>query len=75
MLEKTDALRDAVYSPASHNGYAWMRNQLLLADIYRQVGRAEDARVVERDLLQALAAADPDYPMLVDLKQRAARDR
>jgi hypothetical protein len=52
-----------------------MRNQLLLADIYRQVGRAEDARVVERDLLQALAAADPDYPMLVDLKQRAARDR
>ena len=75
VLEKTDALRDAVYSPASHNGYAWMRNQLLLADIYRQVGRAEDARVVERDLLQALAAADPDYPMLVDLKQRAARDR
>jgi len=47
-----------------------------LAQLYRQVGREEDARKIEDELLKLLAYADPDYPLLVQLKsaQSAARN-
>jgi tetratricopeptide (TPR) repeat protein len=50
-------------------GACWLRNQLQLARLYREVGRAEDARKIERELLNLLALADPNHPILVDLKR------
>jgi DNA-binding winged helix-turn-helix (wHTH) protein/tetratricopeptide (TPR) repeat protein len=45
----------------------WMRNQVQLAQLYRKVGRVEDARKVEAELLKLLALADPDHPILLQL--------
>jgi hypothetical protein len=47
-----------------------MRVQKKLADLYRDVGRIEDARRVEEDLLARLAAADADHPLLIELRRR-----
>lgn len=52
------------------HGYFWMRDQKLLADLYRQDGQVDKARAIERDLLARLAVADSDFPLLVELKQR-----
>jgi DNA-binding winged helix-turn-helix (wHTH) protein len=70
VLVQTDALRDKTLTPNSHTGYFWMRTQVLLADLYRRTGRLDEARAIERDLLAALAVADADYPMLVELQKR-----
>ncbi len=45
-----------------------------LTQLYRKVGRIEDAQKIEADLLKRLAYGDPDYPILVQLKasQQAA---
>ena len=40
-----------------------------MARLYRRVGRAEDALVIEADLLKLLALADADHPILRELKQ------
>jgi tetratricopeptide (TPR) repeat protein len=71
VLEQTEALAGKAYTPFSQSGFYWMRTEKLLADVYRQTGQADKARVVERKLLSALAAADDDYPLLVELKARA----
>ena len=47
----------------------WLRNQFQLARLYREVGRAEDARKIERELVNLLALADPDNPMLLELRR------
>jgi tetratricopeptide (TPR) repeat protein len=73
ILEAAEALGDRAYPWPNHGGYFWMRSQKLLADLYREEGRLDDARIVERDLLAALAAADDDCPMLVELRTRAGK--
>ena len=50
-------------------GAYWMRNRLDLAKLYRRVGRVEEARAIETDLLKVLALADADHPMLLELKR------
>jgi hypothetical protein len=50
-----------------------MRDQKLLADLYRQDGQIDKARAIERELLARLAVADPDYPLLVELRQRVGQ--
>ena len=45
-----------------------MRVQMELAQLYRKVGREEEAQKIEAELLKLLAYADPDHPMLVELK-------
>ena len=50
-------------------GAFWLRNQFQLARLYREVGRAEDARKLERELLNLLALADPDHPILRELQR------
>lgn len=67
VLEQTSRLRETLY----RTGYFWMRNQKLLAELYRQEGRTDDARSIERDLLSALGAADDDHPMLGELRGKA----
>lgn len=50
-------------------GVLWERNQLLLARLYRQAGRAADAQRIEADLLNLLALADADHPIVVELRR------
>ena len=73
VLEAAGRFGDRTYPWANHGGYFWMRTQKLLADLYRREGRIDDARVIERDLLAALAAADDDCPLLLDLRARAGK--
>lgn len=40
-----------------------------LAQLYRKVGREEEAQKIEAELLKLLAYADPDHPMLVALQR------
>jgi tetratricopeptide (TPR) repeat protein/tRNA A-37 threonylcarbamoyl transferase component Bud32 len=70
VLEEAGALGEKAYTPATQSGFYWMRTQKLLADAYRQTGQIDSARVVEHNLLATLAAADDDYPVLVELKAR-----
>jgi tetratricopeptide (TPR) repeat protein len=71
VLGETGALGERAYPPRTQSGYYWMRTQKLLADVYRQTGQVDKARAIERALLAALAAADADYPLFVELKAKA----
>ena len=55
-------------------GFLWLRNQIQLARLYREVGRATEALAVEAELLRLLAFADSDHPMRIEL-QRLQRSR
>lgn len=46
-------------------GMYWMRTQ---AQLYRQLRRERDAEAIEAELLKLLAYADPDYPLLQQIK-------
>jgi tetratricopeptide (TPR) repeat protein len=65
-LEKASAERPRV---GIVRGFAWMRIQWRLAHLYRKVGRQQDAQRIEAELGKLLAGADPDYPMLVQLRR------
>ena len=71
VLEETAKLAEKSYGFFFDSSYYSIRIQKLLADLYRQTGQVDKARAIERDLLSALAAADADYPLLVELKKRA----
>jgi tetratricopeptide (TPR) repeat protein len=47
--------------------YFWMRNQLLLWDLYRRADRSEEAAIVETELRSMLRLADPEHPILKGL--------
>ena len=70
VLERASELRSA--AAFEDAGAFWMRNELQLARLYREVGRTEDARRIERELLNLLALADADHPMLVELHRLAS---
>jgi serine/threonine-protein kinase len=53
----------------------WIQALDLLGDFYRETGRAKDAAAIDRQLSMLLTEADPDYPVLVRLKQRYADAR
>ena len=53
------------------SAYFWIRVRTTLADLYREAGREADARVVETELLQLLALADPDHPILTKIQRVA----
>jgi hypothetical protein len=73
VLEDTAPLGEKAYPPNMQSGYYWVRTQALLATLYRQNGQLEQARAIERALLEALAMADDDYPLLRELKSMAGR--
>lgn len=50
-------------------GFAWMRDEWQLAQLYRKVGRVQDAERIEAELRKLLAVADPDHPILVQLER------
>ncbi len=51
------------------NGVLWEGNQLLLARLYRRAGRMADAQKLETELLNLLALADADHPILLELRR------
>jgi tetratricopeptide (TPR) repeat protein len=50
-------------------GVFWLRIQAHMAQLYRQVGRRDDARKIEDQLRRILAYADADHPIRVQLEQ------
>jgi serine/threonine-protein kinase len=58
------------YVGATFGVALWIRNRELLADLYRTTGRQKEAEAIDADLLKLLAEADPDYPVLVRIKER-----
>lgn len=73
ILEETAPLGSRAYGEQDASAFYWMRDQKLLADLYRDDGQIERARLIEQDLLTRLAVADPDFPLLVALKERVRR--
>ena len=55
---------------AFQNPLLWIRNQFLLAKLYRKVGRIQRAEVIEDDLRNLLAYADPDHAIAQRLRSR-----
>jgi tetratricopeptide (TPR) repeat protein len=53
----------------------WMRNQWRLAQVYRKLGREEDAQPIEAELLKRLAYADSDHPILQALSKSPGQMR
>lgn len=69
-LESTSDDRVRVNGPFGMSaGALWMRDQMDLAQLYRRLGRYNDAERIERELRKLLIFADPDYPMLVELNR------
>jgi tetratricopeptide (TPR) repeat protein len=56
-------------SAAMNGAYFWMRDQMDLARLYLRLGRVQDAEEIVNELRKLLADADPDFPMLVELKK------
>ncbi len=49
-----------------------MRIEWRRAELYRKVGREEEAQEIEGELLRLLAYADPDHPILFQLRATQA---
>jgi tetratricopeptide (TPR) repeat protein len=52
-------------------GAWWMRTELQLAELYRGMGRINDAEDVETELRKMLIYADADHPILRELQKRS----
>jgi DNA-binding winged helix-turn-helix (wHTH) protein/tetratricopeptide (TPR) repeat protein len=48
--------------------WTWLEYRAKLAELYRKVGRINDAIKVENQLRHYLSEADPDYPILAQLR-------
>jgi len=58
-------------------GPLWLKLQAQLSQLYREMGRDEEAQEIEEDLRRHLALADPDHPILRQLdrtKELALRE-
>ena len=53
-------------------GAFWMRTQLELADLNREMGRVPEAEKVESELQKMLVYADKDHPILRELQKRSS---
>jgi tetratricopeptide (TPR) repeat protein len=67
ILERNPESKSAVISGTT--GAFWLIDRWELAKLYRRAGREEDARAVEAELTKRLALADPDHPILVELRR------
>ena len=68
VLEQASSKKALLFAPVGgENPARWLRVRLMLAKIYREMGRDEDAKKVEAELRGLLALADPDHPILLQL--------
>lgn len=70
VLEKAAQEKAGTYQWTGPRGFYWIRIQWQLAQLYRKLGREHEAEVIETELLKLLAYADPDHPILLQLKQQ-----
>ena len=69
---REEATQEPRYS-GSFNVLIWLKMKLRLAQLYRQMGRADDAHKIETELLRLLTYADEDHPILVQLRRMRAK--
>lgn len=50
----------------------WMKNELRRAELYRSAGRETDSRRVQSELAKLLTHADPDFPIVRELRRLEA---
>ena len=68
VLEQASSKKALLFAPVGgENPAKWLRIRLTLAEIYREMGRDEDAGRIEAELRSLLAYADPDHPILLQL--------
>ncbi len=62
VLEAVRPFKTRYLFPSPYYVTEWMKTQLRLAQLYRKVGREQEAREIEAELRKLLAYADPDHP-------------
>ncbi len=68
VLEQASSKKALLFAPVGgENPARWLRMRLMLVEIYREMGRDEDARKIEDELRSLLAYADADHPILRQL--------
>ena len=55
---------------ASFSGAFWLRHQMLLADLYRELDLVDRATALEAELAELLVQADDDHPLRIALESR-----
>ena len=69
VLEQASSKKALLFAPmGGQNPVRWLRIRLMLAEVYREMGRDEDARKIEAELRALLALADADHPILRQLE-------
>jgi len=69
VLEQASGKKALLFAPfASENPARWLRMRLMLAKLYREMGRGEDAQEIKAELRSLLAYADADHPILLQLE-------
>ncbi len=68
VLEQASSKTALLFAPiGGENPARWLRIRLILAEVYREMGRDEDAGKIEDELRTLLAYADADHPILLQL--------
>jgi hypothetical protein len=65
-------LEEATQENGYYGGFRmsiWLMMKSRLAQLYREMGAADDAHKIETKLLRLLAYADEDHPILVQLRR------
>ncbi len=71
VLEQASGKKALLFAPVGgENPARWLRVRLMLVEIYREIGRDEDARKIEAELRSLLAYADADHPILRQLDRK-----
>lgn len=73
VLERASKAKAISYDNIGSSGLYWLRVEWRLAQLYRKLGRKEDAERTESELLRTLAYADPDHPIVLQLRAQAKR--
>jgi len=76
--EAMRVLKDETANPAESigrdwaGGFPWIAARNHLAEVYERIGHTDEAMTIDNELLHLLAAADDDYPILIEVKKRIA---
>jgi tetratricopeptide (TPR) repeat protein len=74
LLEKASQKKSFLLDQTVTTGPIWLKTQLRLAELYRQMGEEEKAREIEGRLRQHLTYADADHPILQALGSASTPD-